>query len=240
MKSISIFSLLFMLLPFAVVIVVQFVWNVDYKKSLYALLRMIIQLLLIGYILLVLFEIKNSFYLLLALLFMLVAASVISLNHNKNILKQLFFSSLLSLFVGSFLIMLVTFVFVLELEPWYQPRYTIPLSGMIFANSMNAISLATDRYLSEIKNQKNYQQARNKAYKAALIPITNSFFAVGIVSVPGMMTGAVLSGESSLIAAKYQILIMLMLFSSAGISCALFLKLLKNVSLKIKGTQLVA
>lgn len=68
-----------------------------------------------------------------------------------------------------------------------------------------------------------YDQARRIALNAALIPITNSLFAVGLVSLPGMMTGQILSGVSPLIAARYQIMVMCMIFGAAGISAAIFL-----------------
>ncbi len=117
---------------------------------------------------------------------------------------------------------------VLNLQPWYIPSYIIPLASMIFANAMNTVSLAAERLEAELIRSVDYYQARNIAYKAALIPITNSMFAVGLVSLPGMMTGQILSGTSPLIAARYQIIVMTMLYGSAGISAALFLFLSKQ------------
>ena len=67
--------------------------------------------------------------------------------------------------------------------------------------------------------------ARNRAFTAALIPITNTLFAVGLVSLPGMMTGQILSGVSPLLAVRYQIIVMCMVFGSAGISSACYLSL---------------
>ena len=103
----------------------------------------------------------------------------------------------------------------------------IPLAGMIFANSMNSISLAGERLEAEINRNIAYDQARIIALQASLIPITNSLFAVGLVSLPGMMTGQILSGVSPFIAARYQIMVMCMMFGSAGISTAIFLILIK-------------
>lgn len=103
----------------------------------------------------------------------------------------------------------------------------IPLAGMIFANAMNSISLAADRIEAETVRGVHYEQARAIAFRASLIPITNSLFAVGLVSLPGMMTGKILSGISPLIAARYQIMVMCMIYGSAGISSAIFLMLSK-------------
>ena len=94
---------------------------------------------------------------------------------------------------------------------------------MIFANAMNSVSLAAERLEAETERNVPYDQARNIALRASLTPITNSLFAVGLVSLPGMMTGQILSGVSPLIAVRYQIMVMCMIFGSAGISAACFL-----------------
>ena len=88
---------------------------------------------------------------------------------------------------------------------------------------MNSISLAAERLDAEINRNESYQTARNIAFNASLIPIINSLFAVGLVSLPGMMTGQILSGVSPFIAARYQIMVMCMIFGSAGLSTACFL-----------------
>ena len=111
------------------------------------------------------------------------------------------------------------------LDPWYEPRYVIPLAGMIFANAMNSVSLAVERLDSELTNEVSYKRAREIAFQASLIPTINSLFAVGLVSLPGMMTGQILSGVSPFVAVRYQVVVMCMVFSSAGISSALFLML---------------
>tara|TARA_B100000029_G_C17550720_1_gene950023 strand:- start:537 stop:872 length:336 start_codon:yes stop_codon:yes gene_type:complete len=107
----------------------------------------------------------------------------------------------------------------------------IPIAGMIFASSMNGISLAAERLNAELDRGVNYNIARGIALKASLIPITNSLFAVGLVSLPGMMTGQILSGISPLIAVRYQIMVMCMIFGSVGLSSFLFLVLIKKNSL---------
>jgi len=117
---------------------------------------------------------------------------------------------------------------VLAMDPWYLPSYMIPLAGMIFANAMNSVSLAGERLEAELDRGVSYERARVIALQTSLIPITNSLFAVGLVSLPGMMTGQILSGVSPFIAARYQIMVMCMLFGSAGISSASFLVLAKS------------
>jgi putative ABC transport system permease protein len=92
---------------------------------------------------------------------------------------------------------------------------------------MNAVSLAAERFMSEREDGLAYEDARRRAFKAAMIPVVNSLFAVGLVSLPGMMTGQILSGVSPLIAARYQIVVMSMLFGAAGLSTAWFLAMLR-------------
>ena len=94
---------------------------------------------------------------------------------------------------------------------------------MIFANGMNTISVAGERFEAELDGGANYVDARATALRAGLIPITNSLFAVGLVAIPGLMTGQILSGVSPLVAARYQIMVMCMVYGSAGISAAIFL-----------------
>jgi putative ABC transport system permease protein len=103
---------------------------------------------------------------------------------------------------------------------------------MIFANSMNAVSISAERFENENERGYSYREARATSYKAALIPIINSLFAVGLVSLPGMMTGQILSGVDPLIAVRYQMMVMLMILGSAGISVAIYLLLLKRDGLK--------
>ena len=126
-------------------------------------------------------------------------------------------------------LVLITFG-VLDVQPWYEPRLMIPLAGMIFAAAMNAVSLAAERLHAELGRGIDYVQARNLACQAALIPIVNSLLAVGLVSLPGMMTGQILSGVSPLVAARYQIMVMCMLFGASGFSVTLFLVQIRHLA----------
>jgi len=184
---------------------------------------MLIQLLLIGYVLTYIFEAHNSLIVIAVLSVMLFSSSWIALRTIQIPRKTLYLKSFLSISLsGSIILILITQI-VLDLQPWYLPSYMIPLAGMIYANAMNSVSIAGERLEAEINRNVPYQEARNIALRASLIPITNSLFAVGLVSIPGMMTGQILSGVSPLIAARYQIMVMCMVFGAAGISSALFL-----------------
>jgi putative ABC transport system permease protein len=103
---------------------------------------------------------------------------------------------------------------------------------------MNGVSLAAERLQAEMERGVDYAKARGISLRAALIPITNSLFAVGLVSLPGMMTGQILSGISPIIAIRYQIMVMCMIFSAVGLSSAIFLIYVKpHLSSWIKGNN---
>jgi len=226
--------LLLAFIPAFFVLVLMRYWDLAYGKACYAILRMLLQLMLIGYALIMIFESDSSWMTLAVLSLMVLASSWISLNtlseseQFPHFKKRVFPAALWAIFIGGGSILILVTQVVLSLEPWYLPRYVIPLAGMIFATAMTSISLAAERLQSELAQNKSYTQARAIAYRTALIPIINSMFAVGLVSLPGMMTGQILSGVSPFIAARYQIMVMCMLFSASGITAALFLVLIKS------------
>jgi putative ABC transport system permease protein len=225
MQTISLFKLSVLLIPSFLVIWWMMKWNSDWKKGLLSIARMLLQLLLIGYMLTWIFGYQNPWVLSAVLVVMLLIAAYIALNTIKKNRRQFLFYSAIS--VGSVsIVMLSLIVFiVLGLDPWYQPSIVIPIAGMVFSVSMTAISLAAERYFSELEHKDCADSARNKAYSAAMIPTINSLLAVGLVSLPGMMTGQILSGVSPLIAVRYQIMIMLMKLITSGLVAGLFLKL---------------
>jgi len=159
---------------------------------------------------------------------MLLAASWISLNTLKMPTRNLFLYSLIAITVGGVFTLFIVTKGILHVSPWYTPEITIPIASMIFSNAMNTISLAAERFYSEFDHKPDYIHCRNIAFQASMIPVVNALLAVGLVSLPGMMTGQILSGVSPLIAARYQIMVMLMIFGSSGISAAIFLMLVKK------------
>ncbi len=226
---IALLDLLWACIPVAIMIVIYIRWTNDKVTLFYALGRMLIQLLLIGYVLTYIFTSDSPYLVVLILSVMLVAASVISLRPMQHKVRALYLKAFTSISLGGLFTLTMVIFGVLNLHPWYEAKFLIPLAGMIFANSMNAVSIAAERYESEVEQRGNvYEEARATAYKAALIPIVNALFAVGLVSLPGMMTGQILSGVDPLIAVRYQMMVMLMILGSAGISVAVYLVLLRK------------
>lgn len=213
--------------PALVVAGILFRWSVGGKSAIYAITRMLVQLLLVGYVLAFIFETNRALVVIGVLSVMLAAASWISLRPLQQKGGAAYAKALASISIGGVLTLALVSQGVLALEPWHQARFVIPLAGMIFANSMNAVSLAGERFVAETGQGASYHEARRAALRTSLIPITNSLFAVGIVSFPGMMTGQILSGVEPLVAVRYQVMVMCMIFGASGISAASFLILLK-------------
>jgi putative ABC transport system permease protein len=231
-QVIPVLNLALSFIPVLIVIVIHYQWSQGHRNALYAVSRMLVQLLMIGYFLAYIFDSSNALIVLTVLSVMVCMASWIALRTVRNKRLLLYRKALVSIVIGGGTTLALITQVVLDLTPWYWPNYFIPLAGMIFANCMNSISLAADRLEAEIGRDIDYGQARNIAFRASLIPITNSLFAVGLVSIPGMMTGQILSGVSPLIAARYQIMVMCMVYGAAGISSACFLTLVKSDFIK--------
>lgn len=191
---------------------------------LYATGRMLVQLFLMGFVLVFIFQIESALMIIPVLVFILSISSWIALRplglRNAKRYGRIFVS--VGIACGGMLFYVLFLV--IEASPLYQPRYFIPLAGMIFANAMTAISLAGERFDDERSRGVNVDQALAAAFKAALIPQVNAFLAVGLVSLPGMMTGQIIAGVDPLLAVRYQIVVMAMIFGSAGLSVALFLR----------------
>jgi putative ABC transport system permease protein len=228
--TIPIPGLILAFIPAVIVIAIIFRWSAGAGTATYATARMLIQLLLIGYVLGFIFETENPAIIVFVLVFMLLVASWIAIRplHAKQ--PRAYVNALAAISIGGLLTLMLVSQAVLGVDPWFSPRYLIPLAGMIFAGAMNTVCLAAERFQSESERGVAYIEARRIALQASLIPITNSLFAVGLVSLPGMMTGQILSGVSPLIAARYQIVVMTMLFGASGISAALYLVFVRQSS----------
>ena len=220
---ISITSLLIGFLPVIILIVIMKFWSLDALQAIYANIRMLVQLLLVGYILTFIFETDSPILVVLVIMFMISMSAFIALRPLQAKGIKPFLIVLMSLGVSGIGVLLLVTQIILDLPRWFEPQYVIPLAGMVFANSMNTISLVGERFNAELKRGVDYIEARNIAMGAAMIPQVNALLAVGLVALPGMMTGQILSGVDPLTAARYQIMVMCMIFSTAGLSAVIYL-----------------
>ena len=218
-------GLVFAAIPTVVVIAILWRWSVGAGSAAYATSRMLAQLLLIGYVLVYIFEAGEPSIVLGVLAVMIIAASWISIRPLADRSRRVFVHALLAITLSGVPVLALVSQVVIGVDPWFSPRYLVPLAGMIFSGAMNTVSLAGERAWAEANRGVSFPETRRIAMRAALIPIINSLLAVGLVALPGMMTGQILSGVSPLIAAKYQIVVMLMLFGVTGLAAAIFILL---------------
>lgn len=221
-ESISLARLAIGLIPAAIVLSVLTRWSLEIIQPTVALARMVLQLLMIGFVLTFIFKTNHGGIVLLVCSVMILAAAGIALRTIPSTWSD-FVAAALSILIGGGIPYAISTQLIMQVEPWFAPRAMVPLAGMVFANGMNAVSLAAERFASERGQGVGMLAARSTALKTSLIPITNGLLAVGLVSIPGMMTGQVLAGVSPFIAARYQIMVMLMVYGSAGLSSICYL-----------------
>ncbi len=212
-------------LPTLAVIAIMWRWSAGAGTAVYANLRMLAQLLLIGYVLVYIFAAGQPSIILAVLGVMLIAASWIAIRPLAEHSRRVYLHSFIAIAVSGIIVLALVSQLVIGIDPWFSPRYLVPLAGMIFSGAMNTVSLAGERAYAECERGVSFVEARRISMQAALIPMINSLFAVGLVALPGMMTGQILSGVSPVVAAKYQIVVMLMLFGVTGLSAAIFVTL---------------
>ncbi len=228
MQTISLIKLLYMLVPLSVVGWAYYAWVGKKSEIALATLRMSVQLLIIGYVLTSLFTTNSMLLLSLLVVVMVVSASFIVRRNIRHKDWRTYVVILGAItFAGSINLAWVLWL-VLDLENPLEPRFVIPLAGMIYANAMNVISLCAERYEKEQEHGQSHEKARAVAFKASMMPQINSFLAVGFVSLPGMMTGQILSGIDPLIAVRYQIVVMAMILSSGAMSNMVYLLTLNS------------
>jgi putative ABC transport system permease protein len=224
------FSLIFVLLAGAA----SLTWHLGLGRSLLVgTLRTFAQLALMGYALVFIFRLESATLTLGVFGAMILAALQIVHGrikaHQVSLLWPMFGAMLVSYAVVT---VVVTGVIV-GAKPWWQPQYFIPIAGMIIGNSMNALAISLERLFSDLRSQRDLvemhlclgadareasQTIVRGAIRAGMIPSINAMMGVGIVFLPGMMTGQILSGVDPLTAIRYQIVVMVMLVGSTALS----------------------
>lgn len=195
--------------------------------------RTVIQLSLIGFVLKALFASSSPWWVALMALVMILGAGREVRARQKNPLRGAwgFGVSFSAMFVSSFAVVVLALAVVVGPEPWYAPRYAIPLLGMLLGNTMNGLSLSLNHLSLNIRQNRAsietrlalgqtqseaIEDIRRESVRIGLIPIINSMAAAGLVSLPGMMTGQILAGNPPVDAVKYQILIMFLIAGGTG------------------------
>ncbi|MDP4796137.1 MAG: iron export ABC transporter permease subunit FetB [Rhodospirillales bacterium] len=214
------------------------------KRLLIAAMRMVVQLTLVGLVLKALFATVSPWLTLLCALAMIAFAGREAMARQDRTFVGFWGYGLgtLSMLMAAGVVTLFAMTTQFHADPWYDPRYAIPVLGMILGNTMSGVSLALDRLLSDADNGRAKIEARlalgqsfrtamreplKGAMRAGLIPTVNGMAAAGLVSLPGMMTGQILAGVDPVEAVKYQLLIMFLIAggTALGVFCAVMLAL---------------
>jgi putative ABC transport system permease protein len=195
-------------------------------------LRMVVQLLLIGYVLEWIFTLENPIAVLSIALVMTAIAGVSAVDRTGKRFVGIYWNSFVSVLAAAFLVTGLAVGGILQVKPWYNPQYVIPLLGMVLGNTLNGISLALDRFLESLNSRQAQIEALlalgatrweashgviREAMRTGMIPTINSMMVMGLVSLPGMMTGQILAGASPADAVRYQIVIMFLIASGTAL-----------------------
>ncbi len=203
------------------------------KDLLTGTLRCFAQLMAIGYILKIIFDANRWYWVLLVLAVMITVAGFEAVRRDK---KQTpgFQPVVIGAIGGSTLfVMALSLLFIVRVRPWYNPQYVIPMMGMLISNAMNGASLLMNRIRGEFTANRDLIEAKlslgatgkqaveglvASAIRAAMIPAINYLMVIGLVALPGMMTGQIIAGASPIESVRYQIAIMYMITAANAIT----------------------
>jgi putative ABC transport system permease protein len=198
-------------------------------------LRGAAQLIAIGYVLLLLFNHEHPAWVLLLLAVMLIAAAATSARRVEHgpPRRVLFPRALAAIGAGALVALVPVFAAVVPLHPWYEARYLVPISGMMLSNAMNVVALVFERIFASTSSEADQVEALlalgatprqalepqvRATLRAALLPTINGLLTVGLVALPGMMTGQIVSGTAPEQAVRYQIVILYQLVAVAAVA----------------------
>ena len=202
--------------------------------------RTIVQLYAVGLILAAVFATARWYWVLLILALMTTVATQAAIGRLGKPIPggRLIAATALTASTGVTLAYVIGVV--VQVHPWYDPQYIIPIAGMILGNSMTSAALAGDRLQGDLRSRAEEVEARlalgfsgreavqplvRASLRAAMIPTVNAMMTVGLVQLPGMMTGQILAGSSPLVAIRYQIVVVFMQATATALGSLLFVRL---------------
>ena len=203
-----------------------------HRSFLIAAVRTVAQLLLVGWILEWVFSLSRWYGVLTLTLVMVVVAGLSAVQRTERRFPGIWLDSILSIWLSSWMITAVALFTIVDVDPWFTPQYSIPLLGMVLGNSLNGVSLGLGRLGEELAARRGEVEGLlalgatrweaasgpiQAAIRTGLTPILNSMMVVGIVSLPGMMTGQLLAGVEPGQAVKYQVVIMFLIASGTAL-----------------------
>lgn len=217
-----------------IVILLSYIEKMKLEKDLVVgTLRCFVQLMAVGYVLRSIFQANKWYWVVLIIIVMITVAGFDSVRREKKKSPYTLPIVIGAIAAATISIMTLTVLFIVKVDYWYNPQYIIPMMGMLIGNSMNGASLLINRLKAEIKNNKDKIEARlslgatskeavgehlRDSIQAAMIPSINSLMVVGLVSLPGMMTGQIIAGADPADSVRYQVVIMYMISASTAIT----------------------
>ena len=226
------------------------------KQIIFGAVRAAIQLMIVGYLLEYIFGVRGPWavgFMLVVMIFIAGRSATARIDKTQWTTDEMdLIHRYMAISIGCAGLCTLLFVvgMVVRPEPAWNPRYTIPLAGMVISYAMNSTALAFERYVKEVRDRRDMVEAalalgaepweatemeRAAAMSAASIPLINYFATVGIVQLPGMMTGQILSGELPLTAVSYQILVSFMLAPAMMIGCAMAVRYARSLLFDERG-----
>lgn len=202
------------------------------KSLAWGAVRCVLQLMIVGYALGWIFAVDRPALVMAIIAFMCFMAAQTATRRTPNVTTFPTLLAFVSIGVSTYFIMMIVCGIIISAEPWYTARIVIPIAGMILNNAVNTQSLALDRLYSEARSRRERIEALlllgatpweavrdcvREAVRAGMTPTVNSLMVVGLVSIPGMMTGQILGGSDPTLAARYQIVVMLMIAAASAI-----------------------
>lgn len=227
------------------------------RKIIVGLIRSSIQLLFLGYLLLNILFSLNSLPLVLFYLFIMISiAALEATGRQQRTYDGHYKDSYISCGLGGGLVGLYGSLVIFHPTPWWTPQVMIPTCGMIIGNSVSGPAVAVERLLSEVTEKSYELETRlsfgstyyesilpivRTAMQAALLPTLNQLAIMGLVSIPGMMTGQLLGGTAPLIAAEYQMAILYLIVTTSALSIVISMILaIKNAIFELTLHQLTS
>jgi len=210
------------------------------KPLLWGTVRTFVQLSLIGYVLTYVFKTNNIWLVVFMITVMCIIASKTAVKRTPNVPDYPSALAFAALLASTYLVGTIVVVLIISPEPWYSARIAIPIFGMILGNSMNGIALSLDRLYGDVRARVAEVEAMltfgatpweavrssvRESVRSGMTPTINSLMVVGLVSLPGMMTGQILGGADPRDAVRYQIVVMLMIAAAVAIGCLLLVGL---------------
>ncbi len=213
------------------------------KDLLIGTFRTFVQLFMLGYVLNIIFDIDRVWAVVIVFVLMVFFAAYTIKGRVRERQVSFFWPVFISMAVSYFFVSFMVTAVLIGADPWWRPQYFIPLSGMIIGNSMSAIAVSLERLFKELRGRHSevemmlslgadYREASQSIFRdsmrAGMIPSINSMMAVGLVFIPGMMTGQILAGADPVNAIRYQIVVMVMLVGSTAVGSLIVLSLVRR------------